>query len=469
MLEAVIGLELHIEMNTKSKMFSCAPVSYGKVANTSCDLLDFAFPGTLPTVNKQAVINAVRLCNALNMEIDDILVFDRKNYFYSDLPKGYQITQQFRPIGRNGYLTLKLKDYDKKIEINRLHLEEDTCKQIHDGESTYIDYNRAGIPLIELVTYPTMTSGLEAKKFVESIRSMIVYLNISEGKMEEGNLRVDVNVSMKEKESDFLGNKVEIKNINTLSNIESAIDYEIDRQSKIILSGHKVKQETRRYDESKKATISLRDKFNDVDYRYFTDSNIPPIKLSEDFIKSAIESSPELASERYERYRFLGLSDYDSSLLVSDKVISDYFDDGLKSGCSPKLLANWVNGEVKSILNKNSVINVDAIELGKLIKLIEEKRISNSQAKEAFFKAIKANKSPLEIVSECGYSLTSNDEEILINIKKIIDSNPALVVDYKAGRDKVVGYLVGQVMKATKGKADPITVNKLSKEELKRR
>ena len=364
----VIGLEMHVEMNTKSKMFSSAPVSYVAPSNTCLSLLDMSFPGTLPSVNKQAVVNAIRLSHALHMEISDILTFERKNYFYSDLPKGYQITQAFNPIGKNGYLTL---NSCKIIRIERLHIEEDTCRQFHIGNESYLDFNRAGIPLLEIVTLPDITSGSEAKEVLETIRSMVTFLDISEGKAELGNLRCDVNVSLSEKGSNKLGHKVEIKNLNSLVNIQKAVDYEINRQSKLIKEGKSIKQETRRYDEAHKRTVELREKVDAVDYKFFTDPNIPPIKLSKEFIKDAIDSSLELASEKKARYKALGLNDYDSSLLVSNKDISDYFDEGLKTGCSVKLLANWINGDIQGILNKENIsikgFNISSIELGNLI------------------------------------------------------------------------------------------------------
>ena len=290
-LRAIIGLEIHVEMNTKSKMFSDAPVSFGQLPNTQVSAFDMSFPGTMPTVNKQAVINAIRVSNALNMTIDNVLMFDRKNYFYSDLPKGYQITQYYRPIGRNGCLTFNSGDENITINIERLHLEEDTCKQFHVDDFSYLDFNRAGIPVIEIVTKPEFKSGQEVRKFVELIRSIVVFLDVSHGKMEEGNIRVDLNVSLEDDNKRW--SKVEIKNLNSLSNIEKAINYEVNRQKDLVIKGKTIGRETRRYDETNDRTVMLRIKTDSVDYRYFTDPNIPPIKLSDEFIKNAIDTSPE--------------------------------------------------------------------------------------------------------------------------------------------------------------------------------
>ena len=271
----VIGLEIHVQMKTKTKMFSCAPVTHGEEPNTKVDYYDFAFPGVMPRPNKQVVINAIRVCHALHMEIDHILMFDRKNYFYSDLPKGYQITQAFRPIGRDGFIILN----NKKIGIERLHIEEDASKQVHYKDYTLLDYNRAGIPLIEIVTTPDISSGEEAAKFIENLRRIVSFLGVSDAKMERGSLRCDINVSLNNKEDNRAGTKVEIKNVNTLTGIKQAIDYEIKRQSEILDKGQKVKQETRRFSEDSKTTILMRKKENAIDYKYFFDPNIPPISL----------------------------------------------------------------------------------------------------------------------------------------------------------------------------------------------
>ena len=472
-LEAVIGLEIHVEMKTKSKMFSSGPVRFGDDPNTDVNVIDMAYPGTMPQVNKQAVINAIRVSHALHMNIDSLVTFERKNYFYSDLPKGYQITQQFRPIGSDGYLTIKTESGEKKIGIERLHMEEDTCKQLHSWDFSLLDYNRAGIPLIEIVSRPEMRSGEEAAKYVEKIRSIVTFLDVSDGKMEEGSLRCDVNISLREKGSTKFGTKVEIKNLNSLNNIQRAIDFEISRQSIILEFGGHIEQETRRFDEGSKETVLMRVKTDAVDYKYFTDPNIAPIQLSKEFIEEAINTSPELAESKLNRYKELGLNEYDSSLLIADKDISNYFDSGLKSGCSAKLLANWVIGDVQSYLNKDgiSILNfpVKANELGELILLVEKGEVSNKQAREVFEKMIETGKKASILVKEMGLSQVSDEGALLSIIKEVIDNNPQSVIDYKAGKDRAIGFIVGQVMKKTQGKANPALANKLILEEIKRR
>lgn len=467
--EAVIGLEIHVGMKTKTKMFSSSPVGFGKEPNTLVAPFDMAFPGTMPTVNKQGVINAIRVCHALNMEIDNELWFDRKNYFYSDLPKGYQITQKRRPIGKNG--TIKLDS--KKIDIERLQIEEDACKQIHYKDYTLIDFNRAGVPLLEIVTAPQIRNGEEAMRCVEKIRSIVTFLNVSTGRMEEGSLRCDVNVSVRPIGSTNMGQIVEIKNINTLANIQKAIDFEIKRQEKVLLSGRIVQKETRRFDEHIKQTVLMRTKTDDVDYKYFTEPNIAPIKLSREFIDEAIETSPALAEEKKETYLSMGLNDYDSNVLLASKETSDYFDEVVSYQINPKLAANWINVDIQAVLNKNNQ-TIDGFvikpnQLAELIKLIEDGTIKNRQAREIFSLMVKTGKSACDILKENQVVLLSNESQILEIINQVLDNNPRLVIDYQNGKDKVIGYIVGQVMKETNGKANPELVNKLVVNRLKER
>ena len=471
--DAIIGLELHIQMNTNSKMFSSAPVSFAATPNTMVSSTDVGFPGTMPTVNKQAVINAIRVAHALNIKIDDVVMFERKNYIYSDLPKEYQLTQQFRPLGIDGYLSINTSAGNRRIKIERLHLEEDTIKQVHFSDYTLLDFNRAGIPLIEVVTKPDIRNGIEAAKFVEKIRSIVSFLNVSNGKMEEGSLRCDVNVSLKEKGSNKLGTKVEIKNLNSINNIQKAIDYEIIRQSNLLDSGIAIKQETRRFDESKKETVSMRVKTDGVDYKFFTDPNIVPIKLSKAFIKDAIKTSPALPKDKLARYKSLGLNEYDSLLLLADKDISEYFDEACKSGVSPKLLANWIVRDVQAILNRDK-ISIKSFKIGpsllaELVQLIEQGKVSNKQAAEIFARIVKDPTSPKIILEELGTSVISDEEALREIVKLVIDDNKQSVIDYKNGKDRALSYIVGQVMKKTQGKANPGLTNKLVLEEIKRR
>lgn len=471
--EAVIGLEIHVEMKTKSKMFSSGPVSYGEDPNTMVNIVDMGFPGVMPVVNKQAVINAIRVSHALNMKIDDTVMFERKNYFYSDLPKGYQITQQFRPIGSEGYLLINTSRGERKIRVERLHMEEDTCKQLHSWDFSLLDYNRAGIPLIEIVSKPDIRTGEEAAKYVEKIRSIVSFLDVSDGKMEEGSLRCDVNISLREKGTEKFGTKVEIKNLNSIANIQKAIDFEISRQSIILEFGGTIEQETRRFDEGSKETVLMRVKTDAVDYKYFTEPNIAPIKLSKEFIDEAIRTSPELAEVKLERYEKLGLNEYDSSLLIADKDISYYFDEAVKSGANPKLLANWIIGDIQSVLNKEDIsikeFKVTPTLLDELVLLIEQGKVSNKQAREFFAKMVKNPVSPKKLLEESGTSLISDEETLKAIVKEVVDANEQSVIDYKNGKDRAMGFIVGQVMKKTQGKANPGLASKLVLEELKRR
>lgn len=471
--EAIIGLEIHVEMKTKSKMFSASKVTYGELPNTSLSPVDLAFPGTLPTVNKRAVINAIRVSNALHMSIDNVLHFDRKNYFYSDLPKGFQITQNDRPIGYEGYMDIETSNGIKRIGIERLHLEEDTCKQLHSWDCSLLDYNRAGIPLIEIVSKPDLRSGEEAAKYVEKIRSIVSFLDVSDGKMEEGSLRCDVNISLREIGETKFGTKVEIKNLNSIANVQKAIEFEIARQEAMILNNEEIIQETRRFDEATKSTILMRVKTDSVDYKYFPETNIAPIKLSDEFIKEAIETSPELAESKLIRYKELGLSDYDASILISDKDISVYYDEALKTGASYKLVANWVIGDVQAILNKQNIsikqFRISPTRLGELIKIVESGKISNKQARDVFNKMLESDDDINKIIDSLGASQISDTSLIESLVKEVIDANPQSVVDYKNGKDRAVGFLVGQVMKKSQGKANPALTNKMIVEELKRR
>lgn len=467
--EAIIGLELHVEMKTKSKMFSSSPVSFGEEPNSQVTAFDMAFPGSMPTVNKEAVINAIRVCNALHMHIEDTLVFDRKNYFYSDLPKGYQITQYERPIGSKGYLDID----NKRIGLERLHIEEDTCKQLHLEDCTLLNYNRSGIPLLEIVTLPDIKNGEEAMKLVEKIRSIVTFLDVSDGKMEEGSLRCDVNISLRDKTSGKLGSKVEIKNLNSISNVQKAIDYEIERQSKLLKEGKEVVQDTRRFDEVAKKTVSMRIKDNSIDYKYIREPNIPPIRLSKEFINQAIETSPELPDDKYERYLSMGLSKHDASLLVQNKDVSNYFDEAIETKVSNKLLVNWIFGDIQSILNKENIsikqFIVSPKHLAELVLMIEKGTISNNQGRVIFQEMLKNDASPRELIKLMGLEIISDENRIKKLVVETIENNPQSVIDYKNGKDRALSYLVGETIKKSQGRANPSLTKQLMQEELRRR
>ena len=345
--ETIIGLELHVETKSKTKMFSSSSTNFNADPNTNVNETDMAFPGTLPTVNKKAVENAIMMSNALHMRIDHELHFDRKNYFYSDLPKGYQITQDRRPIGSEGYLDIMTKDGVRRIAIERLHMEEDTAKQIHLADGTLIDYNRAGLPLVEIVTKPDLRTSEEAMAFVETIREIVTFLDVSDGKMEEGSLRCDVNISLRPLGTEKFGTKVEIKNLNSISNVGKVIDSEIKRQSELLDRGEVVLSETRRYDDALKTSVAMRLKEGGADYKYFPEGNIYPITLSETFVNDVINHSPELPSSKRDRYyNKFKLGTHEVNVLLQNKDLTIYFDAAAKHTKSYKLLVNWVIGEV---------------------------------------------------------------------------------------------------------------------------
>lgn len=473
--EPVIGLEIHVELKTKSKMFSNGPVLFGAEPNTLVVPLDMAFPGTMPTVNKEAVIYAIRVSNALHMKIDHELHFDRKNYFYSDLPKGYQITQNLRPIGSDGYLEIEVNGELRRINIERLHMEEDTCKQLHFNTFTLLDYNRAGVPLIEIVSRPEIRNGEEAMKYVEKIRSIVVYSDVSDGKMEEGSLRCDVNISLREKGTTKLGTKVEVKNLNSLTHIQRAVDFEIERQTKLLLAGEEIRQETRRYDDPKRETILMRVKTDAVDYKYFPEPNITPIVLSDEFVEDAIKSCPELADHKRARYMGeFGLNDYDAGQLILDKDIAKYFDESTKYSKQYKLLANWILVELIGYLNKNNV-SIDKFpikpkHLAELVEMVASKDISSNQAKEIFAKMLEGNISAKDAKKALGIETQISDNGFIINvINEVLNEFPESIKDYKEGKGRALGFMIGQVMKKTQGKVNPKLTSDLLLEELKKR
>ena len=469
--EAVIGLEIHVETKSNSKMFSSSPNKFSTNPNSQCSVFDLAFPGVMPSVNKKCVINALRVCHALHMKIDNELWFDRKNYFYSDLPKGYQITQQFRPIGKDGYLILDIDDKKVRINIERLHMEEDTCKQLHLRDETLLDYNRAGVPLIEIVSKPEIKNGLEAMKYVEKIRDIVTYADVSDGKMEEGSLRCDVNVSIRPVGSEKFGTKVEIKNLNSLANIQKAIDFEIKRQSSLLLKGIAIEQETRRYDELKKETVLMRVKTDAVDYKYFTEPNIIPILLSDEFITDAITSCPELLDHKLERYmNEYKLSKYDSLVILSNKDNANYFEEILKYTNEYKLAANWVSVDIQSYLNKTnkSILEfpISSKDIATLINAIKDNKVSNKIAKDIFNKASQGEN--IEELLEKSNQV-SDVSELLKLVNEVLDQNQESINLIKNGKDRALGFLVGQVMKLSKGKANPALTSKLIKEEIEKR
>lgn len=469
--EAVIGLETHIETSTNSKMFSSSPNKAEQEPNTLVQLLDMAYPGTMPRVNKEAVRKAIRVAHALHMTIDDTIIFERKNYFYSDLPKGFQITQQFRPIGKEGYIEIEIDGKKKRIGIERIHMEEDTCKQMHFSTYSLLDYNRAGVPLIEIVTKPEIRSGEEARKYVEKLREIVTFADVSDGKMENGSMRCDTNVSIRPYGIEKFGTKVEVKNLNSIADIEKALDYEIQRQSELLLSGHEVIQETRRFDEVKKETVTMRIKTDAVDYKYFTEPNIAPIHLSEAFINDAIETCPELYDQKLVRFlKDYEIQEVDAKILLSDKELANYYDKCAVFSKHYQSIANFIISNVLSILNKEAKtildFNVEPKYIGELVELLENKEINSSQGKQIFEKVVKENKSPLIFKKELGATLINDEAEILKMVQDVIKENPSLPGDFKAGKTRAQGFVMGQIMKKTQGKVNPGVANKFIVQEL---
>jgi aspartyl-tRNA(Asn)/glutamyl-tRNA(Gln) amidotransferase subunit B len=462
-----IGVEIHVQLKTASKMFSKAPNTFGQTPNSEVVPLDMAFPGTMPVVNKEAVVYGIKLCSALHMTISKTLEFDRKNYFYPDLTKGFQITQQFFPIGKDGLVEITLDNGEiRKIRVDNAHLEEDTAKEIHLNDITLLDFNRAGIPLIEIVSQPDMHSGEEAMKYVESIREIVTYLGISDGKMEDGSMRCDINISLSPKGSAVLGTKCECKNLNTIQNIKTAVDFEIGRQSKILNEGGKVEQETRRFDESIQQTVLMRKKTNAIDYKYFREPNIVPIDLSEGFIYDAIHSMNKLPNEYRSELKKAGLDDYETQALLKDRDFVVYFEDCLTLGAkNPTLLWNYLMVDTQSWLNKNEK-TLDKLPFTKeafvsLINLIDSGKINSKQAKEVLAEMLATGANPADVVKAKGMEQISDAAAVQSLVDAVLAKNQQSVSDWQHGKDHALGYLVGQVMALSHGKANPSLAKEL--------
>lgn len=466
---ATIGIEIHVELKTKSKMFSPAPNTYHQSPNSQCGLIDMSMPGTLPVVNMEAVKYGVQLATALHMHVDRTLYFDRKNYFYPDLPKGYQITQQDHPIGSHGYLDVTLDDgTPMRVEVQRAHLEEDTCKQTHLADMSLEDYNRCGVPLIEIVTEPCIVNASEAAKYVEGIREVVTFLGISDGRMDEGSMRCDTNVSIRPVGSDVLGTKVEVKNINTIQNVETAIAYEIERQKKILESGGQVVQETRRFDEQLQETVLMRKKTNAVDYKYFREPNIPPVDLSDKFINDAVKTMKKLPWEFRQQFKDLGLSQYESEQLMKDKTLVDYFESCLKANPKDvKTLWSYIVVDLQAYINKSlgklTMANLPFApeDLVSLADLVCEGKINSKQAKQVMEDLVTQGIKPADSVAQHGFEQIDDESAIQSLVDQVLAANQKAIDDWHHGKDRSLGFLVGQVMKASHGKANPSKAKEL--------
>lgn len=473
MYKVVIGLEVHCEVKTNSKNFSSSRNTYSEYPNENIDTPDIGLPGILPVANKEAFRKSLMMSLALNCETPDIVMFDRKNYYYPDLPKGYQITQETKPVGRNGYVMINVNGIDKKILINNIHLEEDTASLDHFGNYSLIDYNRSGVPLLETVTEPCMHSADEALAFLESLKGIFLYTGVSEARTDRGQMRCDVNVSLMEEDATELGTKVEMKNINSFNNVRLAIEYEIKRQTEILKSGGKVLQETRRFDSEDLKTYPMRSKVDAVDYKYYIEPNIPPIKISDELISDIKSEIPMLQYERVEKYMIeYGLSRYDSDIIVKDKKVSDYFEETIKLGADPKSSANWLTSIILGHLNKYEK-TIDDLYLTpkmlyELINMVDTGKISSKQSKEVFFKCMEENKEPSVIVKEMGMTQITDDKTIRDIAIKALDEHPELIEEHRKGKN-TFDYFVGQVMKATRGQANPKLTRDIILEEMEKR
>ena len=471
--EVVIGLEVHAELSTKTKIFCSCPTEFGAAPNTHTCPICMAMPGTLPVLNEKVVEYAVKAGLATNCEIARDSKNDRKNYFYPDLPKSYQISQFDKPLCEHGYVEIEINGEKKKIRLTRIHIEEDAGKLNHDefGGGSLVDLNRAGVPLIEIVSEPDLRSAEEVEQYLRKLKSILEYIEVSDCKMQEGSLRADVNVSVRKKGETKLGTRTEMKNMNSFRSIVRAIEYEVDRQIDVIENGGKIDQETLRWDDVSGKTFPMRDKEDAQDYRYFPDPDLVAIKLSEEYIENIKNSLPELPESRKERYlQEYKLSEKDAKLITASKYLSDLFEEAVKVCNNPKAVNNWIISDISRILNETEMepiqIPFDAKQLGKLVVLIDKGTISSSIGKKVLVELFENPRDPEDIIKEKGWIQISDEGAIKEVVLKILENNPQSIADYKGGKDKALGFLVGQAMKETKGKANPQMLNKMFLEEL---
>lgn len=482
--KVLIGLEMHCEISeTNTKVFSSAENSYNDVPNSNIRPVDMAFPGTLPVVNKEAVRKALMASMILGCKQPEYMYFERKNYYYPDLPKGFQITQETKPapVGIYGKLDFECNGEVKTVRINNLHLEEDAASSDHYSSYSTIDYNRAGVPLLELVTEPDIHSADEAVAFLETMRSIYQYSNISEADSKKGQIRCDVNVSIMDKDKDETdasnwGTKIEIKNVNSFGGVRDAINYEIERQIEAKEDGtyDEMEQQTRRWDEESGTTIYMRSKVDAIDYKYFVEPNIPKFKISKEWLEEIRKAIPKLAGERKEIYiNEYNLSDYDATNLVKEREISDYFEETLKEEVDPKMASNWITSVILGHLNKNDIpikqIFVTPVMLSELIKMVDSGKISSKQAKEVLYKALMDEKEPSKIVEEEGMQQIGDEDSIKTIVLEVLEEQPNAIEQYKNGRTNIVDFLVGQVMKKTRGQANPAMTRTMMIEEIEKR
>lgn len=471
MYKVTIGLEIHCEVKTNSKNFSNAKNSYSEYPNENVDTVDIGLPGILPVANKEAFRKSLKMALALNCKTPDIVMFDRKNYYYPDLPKGYQITQETKPVGKDGYVMINVNGEDIKIGIDNIHLEEDTASMQHFSNYSLLDYNRAGVPLLETVTTPSIHSADEAITFLETLKGIFLYTGVSEARTDRGEMRVDVNLSLSK--DDKLGTRTEMKNINSFNNVRLAIESEIKRQTEVLESGGVILQETRRFDEETLTTYPMRSKADAVDYKYYIEPNIPPIKIDDSLIEEIKSSIPMLQFDRVKKYmNEYELSRYDSEILVHDKNVSDYFEECINLGANPKSVSNWITTTILGYLNKNGLkindIYLTPKMLCELIKMIDEGKISSKQSKQVFTKCLEENKEPKQVVKELGVTQITDDKTIRDIVIRVLDLHPDLIEDHRKGKN-TFDFFVGQVMKETRGQANPGLTASIIREEIEKR
>ena len=461
-MKPTIGIEVHVELKSMAKAFSLSKNNFNDEVNSNINVIDLGHPGVLPRVNKGVIDMALKACLALNFKINRLMHFDRKNYFYPDLPKGYQITQQDTPIGYDGYVEVS----NKKIYLERMHIEEDTCKSIHTTD-TLLNFNRSGVPLIEIVTKPCIESGAEAMEYLEKLRETLLYLGISDVKIEEGSMRCDVNVSVSD--SDKVGTRCEVKNIGSISNVGLAIDYEIKRQEELIKKGGKIVPQTRRFDDKTKTTILMRYKETGNDYRYFPEPDIPFIYIDDEWLKNISDNMPVLTDELKNKYVSLGINSNNIKTIIANRNICNFLEEVIED-VNPVIASNLLTGDILSYLNKN-IIKIEDIKLTKnnfikLVNLLDKKTISSKQAKEIINIILEDEKDVLEIVKENNLEQISDDSLILDIVTKVIKNNPDSVKDFKDGKDRAIKYLMGQIMKESKGQINPNLANEALIREL---
>ncbi|MGM0939889.1 MAG: Asp-tRNA(Asn)/Glu-tRNA(Gln) amidotransferase subunit GatB [Bacillota bacterium] len=473
--ETIIGLEVHVELKTQSKIFSPSTNEFGTDPNTNVNPIDLGYPGVLPVLNEEAVNFAMKAAMALNCDIATNTKFDRKNYFYPDNPKAYQISQFDQPIGENGWIEIEVNGKKKRIGITRLHLEEDAGKLTHgDDGYSLVDFNRQGTPLIEIVSEPDMRSPEEAYAYLEKLKNIIQYTGVSDVKMEEGSLRCDANISLRPLGQEEFGTKAELKNLNSFSFVQKGLEFEETRQEKVLLSGGEILQETRRYDEKSKETILMRVKEGSDDYRYFPEPDLVPLYIDEAWKERIRQEIPELPDARKKRYmEELGLPEYDAAVLTNSKQMADFFEEAIAHDVDVKQVSNWLMGEISAYMNKHykelHELAITPEALAKMIQLIEDGTISSKIAKKVFAELVEKGGDPEKIVKEKGLVQISDEGQLRGIIAGVLDQNEQSIIDYKNGKNKAVGFLVGQVMKATKGQANPPMVNKLLLEEINKK